>query len=52
MWLGSGIAVAVASRLAAAAQIQLLAQELLNAVGVAIKRDKKKILILWKAVFY
>ena len=42
MWLGSGIAVAVIYRLAAAALIPPLAWELPCATGVAIKRKKKK----------
>ena len=41
MWLGSGVAMAVA-RPAAAASIQPLAWELLYAVGVVLKRKRKR----------
>ena len=41
MWLGSGIAVAVA-QVTAAARIQPLAQELPYATGAALKRKGKK----------
>ena len=44
MWLGSGIVVTVVYRLAAVALIQPLAWEIPYAVGVALKRKKKKML--------
>ena len=41
-WLRSGVAVAVAYRLAAMAPIQSLAWELPYAAGVALKKKKKR----------
>ena len=46
MWLGSGTAVAVAKS-SAAALIPPLAQELLNATSVAIKKEKKSYIIYY-----